>query len=165
MNYLSKLERPRTLRSAGLVTLGVIGVAALSPGSGGASERSTDKGGAADAVRQALRWLQTSQQDTHALTQWQHAALAQAYLNVARRMASDATIERSTRTHVRALSKRIDVQLQKSMSAVYKQCSKLKPPPPLRATEDDEDDDVEESRADRREKLQMRRAARSVTWA
>ena len=107
---------------------------------------------AADATRQAVQLLQTARQDSHPLTKWQHATMAQAYLNVARRLAPESTIERATRTHVRALSRRIDAELQTASSAVYRTCGKLKP------SDDDNDLPGDEAAAP------MRRSRRQ-TWA
>ena len=61
------------------------------------------------------------------LTRWQHLSLARAYLNVARHIASDTVIEQTSRVHVRALSKRIESEIQNATSGIHKQCHKLKP--------------------------------------
>ena len=84
-------------------------------------------GVAADVVRQAVKWADTAAQDKDVLTRWQHLSLAKAYLNVGRHVASDATLERVSRTHVRALARRVDSELQETMSALYRTCSKLRP--------------------------------------
>lgn len=82
---------------------------------------------AADIVRQSIQWLDMAAQDTDPMTRWQHLALAKAYLNVARNIASDATIERATQAHVRALSKRIEAEMHNSVQMIHKLCHKLKP--------------------------------------
>lgn len=106
-----------------------------------------------DLVKQAMQWLDAALQDTDPLTRWQHLSYAKAYMNVCRHIASDAAIERASRTHVRAIVKRIDKELQITTASIHKSCHKLRPQIKLPKTQHlpgDEDAEQEEGRAAKR---------------
>ena len=84
-------------------------------------------GSISDVVKQCMKWLSISAQDMDPLIKMQHLALAKSYLNVARHIASDTVIEQTSRVHVRAISKRIDTEMQNITVLIHKQCPKMKP--------------------------------------
>ena len=114
------------VRSALLVTgvfLAICILASLS------DRRTTDDPGrlSKDLMTQTYAWMDAAAQDGDPLTRWQHLSLAKSYLTVCRHVASDASIERASRTHVRALAKRVESELQKSTAQIHKTCNKLRP--------------------------------------
>lgn len=117
----------RHVRTAGMV-VGVVVVLSLVTSMTDRRPSNDDPDGtAADVMKQALKWSDTAAQDNDVLMRWQHLSLAKAYLNVARHIASDVAIERASRTNVRALSRRVDEEMQATVSSLYRTCSKLRP--------------------------------------
>ena len=117
---------PESMRASLLITAIVFVICIASTIS---DRRATDDpdGIAGDVMRQALHWTATAAQDTDPMTRWQHLALAKAYINVARQVASDVSIERASGRNVRSLSKRVEQEMQSSVSVIHKLCHKLKP--------------------------------------
>jgi len=120
-------SRSALLRAAATVVAAVVALSLITSMADRRGGGEDPDGVAADVVRQAVKWADTAAQDKDVLTRWQHLSLAKAYLNVGRHVASDATLERVSRTHVRALARRVDSELQETMSALYRTCSKLRP--------------------------------------
>jgi len=79
-----------------------------------------------DTMSQCDKFHMQSEQDTNSTLKYEHLVQAQAYLNVARRMASDATIEQHTRKNVRALSRKIESEIQVTHAQMLPKVSKNK---------------------------------------
>jgi hypothetical protein len=114
-------------RASAVVTSCVVSLAALSSMIDRRPPTDDPEGTAADVVRQSVQWSQTAAQDTDPLTRLQHLALAKAYLNVGRHVASDATLQRAANRDVRAMTKQVDAELQAVVAQLHRACPKLKP--------------------------------------
>lgn len=77
-------------------------------------------------VSEAQQWYDISTQDQNLQIKAQHVAFAHAYLQAARHVADDASLERLTKIDIHALHKSIEAR-QKSVSKdVARRCPKLK---------------------------------------
>ena len=69
-------------------------------------------GGGGEALKQALQWRGVAEQDADLLTQYRHTVLALAYVNVARHLSTDASLERRVKTDARELAKELELEVQ-----------------------------------------------------
>ena len=104
-----------------------VGLLAFSAQTSDRRAKDDPHGPTAELIDQATKWMNMASQDKDPLTRWQHLSYARAYLNVARHLASDAVIESASHIHVRAMSKRIDTELQNAIRTIHKSCHKLRP--------------------------------------
>ena len=118
-------------RGVGIVLAAILGLALLSllfaeMGGDSVHKRShhlTTKA----LIQEAAQWSTVAQQDNNPLLALVHATYATAYLNVARRMSSDADIEGLASIHVAEFSKALNSSQQASMRALLAQCPVVAP--------------------------------------
>lgn len=126
INIVDSIPRHVMIKCATAV-VACVGLIAFSAHASDRRAHDDPNGPTAELVEQAMKWLNMASQDKDPLTRWQHLSYARAYLNVARHLASDAVIESASHVHVRAMSKRIDTELQNAIGNIHKSCHKLRP--------------------------------------
>ena len=73
---------------------------------------------AASFITKAREWLMQSQQDSDVRFKVEHIIYAQAYLDAARSIASDVSIERASKIHIRAFVKQLEKDYDAAMRLV-----------------------------------------------
>jgi hypothetical protein len=80
-----------------------------------------------DLVKQSQRWLAMSVQDTNPMFAMRHANFAAAYLEAARHLVSDESLNKMTSKNVALLASSISKQQERSVASMGKQCPKALP--------------------------------------
>jgi hypothetical protein len=114
------LEKAAMVGGAVVAVVLVLSVGAHSVGAPSASAPSV----ADDVAQQSARWHHMATQDADPLVKYHHLLMAEAYLNVARRIASDDAIRRAARVEPRVMLKRIDTAVQSVERQLASRCAK-----------------------------------------
>ena len=123
MASVKELEVHRAL----VVTLAVLVFCVLSRMiESSADHTASERQLASQLTQQANKWHEMSMQDKKALASLEHAIFAIAYLNAARHISHDASIEQSTGISVHTLMRSIVARQQQAMREMGKQCPKMK---------------------------------------